>query len=81
MKERFLLGALVFHAIYAAACVWVGRRWHARRSSVRADWLRGAAGDGVRLAILALAGGGIAGLVGPRSGFTVFRYLAQGLFG
>ena len=27
MKERFLLGAIVFHVIYAAACAWVGGRW------------------------------------------------------
>lgn len=81
MKERFLLGAFVFHAVYGAACVWVGRRWYARRASTRWTWLRGAAGDGLRLGLAAFAAAGIATLVGPPSGFTVFRYLAQGLFG
>jgi uncharacterized protein len=81
MKERFLLGAFVFHVIYAAACVWVGRRWHERRSSARGTWLRGAGRDATWLVLMALAGAGIAALLGPPSGFTVFRYLAQGLFG
>ena len=41
----------------------------------------GAAADGARLFVLALAAAGAASLVGPPSGFTMFRYLAQGLFG
>ena len=81
MNERFLLGAVVFHAIYGAACVRVGRRWHARRASERWSWIHGAAGDGVGLGLIAFAAAGVAALVGPPSGFTVFRYLAQGLFG
>ncbi|HET9314089.1 MAG TPA: hypothetical protein VFQ51_00810, partial [Vicinamibacteria bacterium] len=81
MRERFLLGALVFHAIYGAACVWMGRRWHQRRDAARATWLRGAAGDALTLCLVALAAAGSSSLVGAPSGFTVFRYLAQGLFG
>jgi predicted MPP superfamily phosphohydrolase len=81
MKERFLLGALVFHAIYGAACVWMGRRWHRRRDSERAAWLRGAAADALTLCLVAVAAAGLSALVGAPSGFTVFRYLAQGLFG
>lgn len=81
MRERFLLGAFVFHVIYGAACVWVGRRWHARRASARWTWVRGAADDVARLLLVAFAAAGVAALVGPPSGFTLFRYLAQGLFG
>jgi predicted MPP superfamily phosphohydrolase len=81
MKERFLLGACVFHAVYGAACVWVGRRWHARRAGTRAAWIRGGAADAAWLAAVAFLGAGLAALVGPPSGFTLFRYLAQGLFG
>jgi uncharacterized protein len=81
MKERFVLGAFVFHALYGAACIWVGRRWHERRSVTRGAWLNGALGDALRLVLVALAAAGLAALVGPPSGFTVFRYLAQGLFG
>jgi uncharacterized protein len=81
MKERFLLGAFVFHVIYGAACAWVGGRWHARRAGARGEWLRGAAADAARLGLVAFAAAGLAALVGPPSGFTVFRYLAQGLFG
>jgi predicted MPP superfamily phosphohydrolase len=81
MRERFLLGAFVFHLVYGAACLWVGRRWHDRRAAARGPWVRGGAGDVLGLCLGALAAAGLAGLVGSPSGFTIFRYLAQGLFG
>src|SRR5262245_27621571 len=79
--ERFLLGAFVFHVIYGAACIWTFGRWHARRASARRVWLRGEVQDCLRLRLVALFAAGVAALLGPPSGFTFFRYLAQGLFG
>ena len=81
MKERFLLGAIAFHVVYGAACAWVGARWHARRASDRPTWLRGAWTDALLLGLVALVAAGLAAAVWSPSGFTMFRYLAQGLFG
>jgi uncharacterized protein len=81
MRGRFVAGVLVFHALYAVACVTLARRFLARRPEAIRTWLRALAADGALLALAALAAAGVGTLVGPPTGFTYFRLLSQGLFG
>lgn len=79
--QRFISGAIVFHAVYAVVCVGIGRRVQACRAQGLRAWSRALAVEAGLLLAGALAAAGAAALVGPSSGFTYFRYLAQGLFG
>jgi uncharacterized protein len=79
--RRFILGAIVFHAIYAAVCLAIARRVLAGRADGPRAWARGLGTNAALLLGGALGAAGAAALVGPASGFTYFRYLSQGLFG
>jgi len=81
MRTRFVIGVLVFHALYAAACLTLARRFLARRPSTARAWLEALATHGAVLALAALVAAGVGTLIGPPTGFTYFRLLSQGLFG
>jgi len=78
--HRFLVEAVLFHATYLGACVLVLRRWLKGGSAERVGWAAFGV-DALCLAGTAAIAGTLAGLVGPRGEFTLFRLLAQALFG
>ncbi|MET0556618.1 MAG: metallophosphoesterase [Vicinamibacteria bacterium] len=79
--RRFILGAVAFHACYVAVCVGVALRVYGRRTAGPRGWARALVTSAGLLLAGALGSAGVAALVAPPSGFTSFRYLAQGLFG
>ena len=81
MRTRFVIGVLVFHGLYAAACLTLARRFLARRPTTARAWLEALATHGAVLALAALVAAGVGTLIGPPTGFTYFRLLSQGLFG
>lgn len=83
MWSRFWIAAALFHAGFLGVCLIVLRRWLERsRGSNRAGpWLLLLATDALRLLLSAVPLAGLAAVVGPPSGFTLLRFLAQGLFG
>jgi predicted MPP superfamily phosphohydrolase len=81
MRGRFLAGVLVFHVLYAAACLTLARRFLARSPATARAWLGALATHGATLALSALVAAGVGTLIGPPTGFTFFRLLSQGLFG
>lgn len=81
MWTRFVAGAVVFHALYAYACVRLARRVLARQDRGARAFLVALGRDGLLLLVAALGAAGLAALVAPPSGFTYFRFLSQGLFG
>jgi uncharacterized protein len=82
-SSRFVIAAAVFHAGFLGACLIVFWRWRERSKhpSSTGSWLSVLAIDALRLILVAVPLAGLAAIVGPPSGFTLLRFLAQGLFG
>jgi uncharacterized protein len=80
MPLRYVFAALLFHGALSAAALGVFRRWRAHRAAgtlgVAAISLEAAA-----FAVSAVVLAAIGAVIGPPSGFTVLRFLCQGLFG
>src|SRR6266496_6282930 len=72
-----------FHLGFSAACLRVARRWTVRLASPNPPrfWVRMAVVDAVQVLAVAVLLATLGAFVGPRSGFTAVRLLAQGLFG
>ena len=82
MRQELWLSGLVFHLVFATACVIVARRWGRRlRSDDRGAWPGAALADGGLLLAIAVTAAGVGTVLGAHSGFTIVRLLAQGLFG
>jgi predicted MPP superfamily phosphohydrolase len=80
MLIRYGLAVLLFHAALLTAVVGIVRRWRRRLLS---GTLGGGAviGEAAAFAATTLVLAGVGALVGPPSGFTVLRFLCQGMFG
>jgi uncharacterized protein len=70
----------VFHALAVPLCVWAGRRWRAAAGWPLGRRLGFAASRGALLVAALAALAALCSLIGPRSGFTVIRLVAQALF-
>jgi len=79
----FWLTASTFHLVFSIVCLRVARRWQVRLASTRpaAAWVRVILLDAVGLLGVAVVLAAAGAFIGPRSGFTAVRLLAQGLFG
>jgi hypothetical protein len=83
MWSRFWIAAVLFHAGFLGLCLVVFRRWlqRSRELNGTGPWLRMLAIDALRLLVSVVPLASLAAVVGPPSGFTILRFLAQGLFG
>lgn len=76
MRSQFLLSAILFHTVFAGACLFVAWR-EAGAASRRVRFLR----DLVGLAVLAVLLAALLATLCPPADFTAMRLLAQALFG
>ena len=81
MRQQLWLSVLVFHLAFGVASVAVALRWRRRLAGEGRVGGGAAIGDAGFLLAVALLAAGVGALAGARSGFTVLRLLAQGLFG
>jgi predicted MPP superfamily phosphohydrolase len=78
--QRFVLTCALFHGALVPLCVWAGRRWRGVGAQPLGRRTAAAIGGGALLLLAVVALAALCSLVGPRSGFTVIRLVAQALF-